>query len=418
MNNELRTIVQTRLINTYNLIRKGIIRASIRVGKTYCGLMTIKENTSVLICYPRVSIKKSWIAEMQRIDYVNSNITFSTFASLKKLVKEGKKFDQVICDEIHKTSSLNKLAIMKLSKSGDILGLTGTLKLSNEKSWRNLGLNVIATYDLEDAINDGLVKDYRITVKFIDLPFEDRKGYTHYTNQIEKLTKELEKPNNTPTILKVLNSQYYRYLGLRTNLIYNCQALTLETQKLLALNQTNKSLIFSLRTAVATELSENTYHSKQKNEEFLEEFKLAENGHLSTCNMIAEGITIQKLNTIICHTITSNTEDFQQKLGRGLQLGEVDNEICNVYIFCLKDTVQENWVEQATTSMNPNKISYEIEGKLYSKVEYLKLKNPDKELYSYRGSICYPINKVEPIMYRFLNDRGTKSYPLRNIIKL
>lgn len=417
MNNELRTIVQTRLINTYNLVRKGIIRASIRVGKTYCGLMTIKENTSVLICYPRVSIKKSWIAEMQRIDYVNSNITFSTFASLKKLVKAGEKFDEIKVDECHKMSTAQKGYLLKLTKSGDILGLTGTLKLSNEKSWRNLGLNVIATYDLEDAINDGLVKDYRITVKFIDLSAESMRLYKEYTSLIDILDAAIKHPSNEKH-LKSLKLKYYKYLGFRTNLIYNAESLMLESLKLLELNKHNKSLIFSLRTAVATELSENTYHSKQKNEEFLEEFKLAENGHLSTCNMIAEGITIQKLNTIICHTITSNTEDFQQKLGRGLQLGEVDNEICNVYIFCLKDTVQENWVEQATTSMNPNKISYEIDGKLYSKIEYLKLKNPDKELYSYKGSICYPINKVEPIMYRFLNQKGDKTYPLRNIIKL
>ena len=139
---------------------------------------------------------------------------------------------------------------------------------------------------------------------------------------------------------------------------------------------------------------------------------------MATVNMVSEGVTFHRLNNIVCHTITSNTEDLQQKIGRGLQLGEIDDEVCNIHLIVIGDTVSEKWTDEACKSLNQEKIFYEtLNNRLFSKIEVIKLTNPDKELYLYEGSFCYRVSEYE---FKFLNDKIDRSYsiPLRKLKKI
>ncbi len=214
--------------------------------------------------------------------------------------------------------------------------------------------------------------------------------------------------------------QYRVARSKSTDMIYNSSDISAKVNELIEQYKDQKTLIFSLRTEVADTLAVKSYHSKNVDNEALEEFKLSESGHLSTVNMIAEGMTIKNLNTIICHTVTSNTEDFQQKLGRGLQLGEIDNSICTIHLICLRGTAQEYWVELACKSLNQYKIFmiYSRPSPYYdiiniSKIEYFKKQFKSKELYLYNGSFCYKhkTNQGE-IGYIFINDATNKLYNL------
>ncbi len=174
MNNKLRSLKQTEFAEIYEKNnRLGIILSSIRFGKTRLALQTINVEDTVLITYPFTHMKKDiWEKEMREIHF-DKELTFSTFASLKTLVKLGIRFDQIICDEVHKLSPANILSLSKLHK-GKILGLTGTLRNKSEDKLRVLGLGVIARYSLEDAIKDGLVKDYKVIIHYIDMNAKDK----------------------------------------------------------------------------------------------------------------------------------------------------------------------------------------------------------------------------------------------------
>lgn len=407
MNNEIRNQKQLEFAEKLQKFNKAILLSSIRFGKTRVGLLTIKKEDKVLICYPRVVIKDSWIRDIEKFGVASNQISYSTFASLKKL--EG-KYDYIIVDEFHKLSAGQKIQLFKLMKDR-ILLITGTLNSRKKKFWREKGYNVIINYNLEDAIRDNLVKDYRIYVHYVKLTKEERLKYNNLSFMIDKLIEKKDEAvlfGNSHEIKK-FDLASKKYIGQRTNLLYNSQVTKDYAKTLTEALENEKVLIFSLRTSVADELAEKAFHSKSKNNNHLEEFKVSEKGHLSTVNVINEGITISHLNNIICHSITSNTEDFQQKLGRGLQLSEVDGEVCKVHLLCIEDTVSEKWTEEACKSLNQEKIFLYKFGVLLPKIEYIKDVNPDKELYLYEGSFCY---KTEDNMYRFLGDKIDRKYSL------
>jgi len=415
MNNEIRGRKQEDFSEKLKKYPKAILRSSIRFGKTKVGLMTIQENDKVLICYPRVVIKDSWLRDIKKFGVKSNNISYSTFASLHKI---NEKFDYIIVDEMHKLSAKNIESLFKIVDKRLLL-ITGTLKFTKKRYWRNKGIPIVVEYDLENAINDKLVKDYHIYIHRVSLDTIDRINYDKYTSTIDwaetnKLIAQ-EIPNNKLEVKKYEMIKT-KYIGLRTNLLYNTNVTKEYAKKLIESLKDEKVLIFALRTEVADELSEKSFHSKsKKNTNVLEEFKLADKGHLSTVNVINEGITINHLNNIVCHTITSNTEDFQQKLGRGLQLGDVDDEKCNVHLICIINTMSENWTEEACKSLNQKKISYVFKDVIVDKITYIKNQHPDKELYLYEGSFCYKVDKSKDTQfqeYKFLGDKIDRSYSL------
>lgn len=387
-----RNELQALFVEEYDKFRKGIIKASIRVGKTRIGLMCIKPQQKVLVTYPKVAIKKSWLTEIDKLGQ-EFDIDFYAHASSHKLQPI---YDFIIVDEVHKLSAKQLDNILKIAKGKEFLGLTGTLSHKNVKKLERRGLKVIIDYDLEDGISDGFVKDYVLNIHFIKLTQDERQVYNYVTSRINEEKAHLEDETYS-------RKTYEYYIRQRTELIYKSKALTSAVDSYLEAHKDTKTLIFTLRTETANKLSDKRYHSKIKDS--LEEFQISDEGHLSTVNMISEGITIHNLNHIVCHSITSNTEDFQQKLGRGLQLSEV-GDVCQVHCFVLEDTVQENWMEDASKSLNHKKVFYIRGGQRINKVDYIKALNPDKEFYIYGGSICYKDGED----MRFYKDEVDRKY--------
>jgi len=280
-----REIIRKELLKKFNELRRGIIEASVRFGKTRLGLMAIKKEQKVLICYPRKAIKKAWEDEIEKLDK-EFDIEYSTFRSLKK---HNADYDFIIVDEIHKASAAERAQIMRLSRGKDLLGLTGTLGFRSLKVWERINVPVIAKFGLEEAIDHGFVKDYRIFIRYLNLSPANMGKYKFYTAKIEE---------------QIENSPGYKYfVRLRSELLYNSGNLTAAVKKDLEKLKDEKVLIFSLRTDVADKLGK-SYHSKSSDNSELEDFKLAESGHLSTVDMVSEGVTIHNLNHIVCHTVT------------------------------------------------------------------------------------------------------------------
>lgn len=393
-----RSELQDSFVEIFNKTRKGIIKASIRVGKTRIGLKTIKEGQKVLVTYPKLSIKKSWGDEIEKLDK-SFDITFTAFASLHKVEPI---YDFIIVDEVHKLSTKQLDNIGRIAKGKEILGLTGTLSHRSIKKLERRGLKVLIDYDLEDGIAQKFVKDYQLYIHFIKLSENERLSYSYITSKVNEEESKIRTTTSSEEKLKARKS-YEFFIRKRTELIYNSKTLHKVVENYLNNCKDIKTLIFTLRTNTANNLAEHRYHSKIKDN--LENFQLSDKGHLATVNMISEGVTIHHLNHIVCHTITSNTEDFQQKLGRGLQLSEID-DICAVHCFVLKDTVQEDWMESASKSLNHNKIWYIEDGITINKVDYIKALNPEKVFFTFGGSICYKDGED----VRFYKDKVDRKY--------
>jgi superfamily II DNA or RNA helicase len=366
MNNNLRNIIQEKACKTILIVKDLIINISIRVGKTRLALMSIEKEDKILVCYPNITVKKSWENELKLYEPLSTNITFTTFSSLKKY--KNQYFDYIIIDEIQKLS-INNINTLKTIKYNKRVGLSGTLSDKTlTKLKYNLNLEVGFKYSIEDAIKDNLVKDYKIIVNYCyldntksifkykkfgkDVFGTEKEVYDFYTKTMDYFDTKYQETGETK-----YKFGYKKYMGLRTNLLYNSSNLLKLAQNLVYKYKDNKCLIYTLRQDIANKLSKEVYHSGNKKDHILEDFKESRTGHLSVINCVTAGVTIKNLSTVIIHSFESNTETLMQKIARSL-LYQFDGDISVVNICCIKDTQSQKWLDKALESLDKNKITY------------------------------------------------------------
>jgi superfamily II DNA or RNA helicase len=157
--NAKRDEIQKLAVQGFKECGEGILHIAMGVGKTKIGIDISKEYQKVLVVAPYVALLESWKEEFKKWKISDSNVTYTTTASLKKY--KDLEFDLVVLDEIH-LFSFNQLE--KIPK-GKRLGLSGTISLDTAKFIKEtIGLSVIFNYSLEAAIRDNVIADYRIKI--------------------------------------------------------------------------------------------------------------------------------------------------------------------------------------------------------------------------------------------------------------
>ncbi len=405
-----RSDIQQLATNTILKELDLILFISLRLGKTRIALKAIEKNESVLVCYPNISIKDAWKDELLKFIPKSTNITFTTNSSLKKF--KNQYFDYIIIDE-PQLLSLNQINQLKTISYKKRVALSGTLndktiKRLNEK----LNLKIKFTYDISQAIKDGLVKDYEIKLLFTELDNinkniiykkygkeilgSEKEVYESYTNTMNYFNNQFV---NTGSIKASLG--YKKYMGIRSNFLYNSSTLLKLAKTIISKNKDDKCLIYTLRTDIADELSDISFHSKNKVDDVLNKFKSSKKGHLSVVNCVQAGVTIKNLDKVIFHSYESNEEKLYQKLGRSL-FYEFEGQKAQIFICVLKGTQMETWVSKAIKSLEQYKIKYVFKDKEYNKLDWIKVNYPDKELYEYNGSICYLADKKQETFSKYV----------------
>lgn len=403
MQQDTRDTVQQEIKHAIQQYKAGVILVSVRVGKTLATLMSLKENQKVLVCYPRVKIKNGWISDHKKFKSKIASgldITYTTYASLHKY-KEG-KYDVVVFDEVQKASARN-LNDLKTIQKNKFVGLTGTLSYKTVNTLQSHNIPIVYKYTTEQAIADGLVKDYRITIKMVE-PDQALKAieekYTFWINEQQNPDSKYSE--------STIGYRINRLMLDRKEAIYNNNLTVRYASQFLERNKGKKILCFTTRTDVADMLCDNSYHTKSKKEDEFEKFLESEGGHLSTVNCISEGVTIKNLNTVLFQSFDSNTENFQQKFGRSL-LQEFTGEYSSIHVLCLKGTQQEVWLTKMIGDINKHKIQVQDGNTLVSYYDWVKAQHPGKAMFEYNNSICYESSKGN---YTFLY--GYKEYKLNS----
>ncbi len=166
--------------------RFGILNLCPRFGKIFTTINILEElkPKRVLIAYPDNKIKQSWKDDFAKRGYDDSNVTYTTHLSLKKHLDD--QFDLIVIDEIHLLSEAQIEAAKEMidkhmefsHTGGDVLGLTGTLSSWTEKTLeQELDLHVLATYSIDQAIREGVIVDYEITVVRVPLDNKRKNNY-------------------------------------------------------------------------------------------------------------------------------------------------------------------------------------------------------------------------------------------------
>jgi superfamily II DNA or RNA helicase len=337
--------------------RYGILNLCPRFGKIYTTiniLEHLKDDISILIAYPDVKIKDSWEEDFETRGYKNPNITYTTHLSMHKHAEE--LYDMVIIDEIHLLSDNQLDAAYQLTlKNKYVLGLTGTLSSWTESELdQRLRLPVICNYSIDQAIQEGVIVDYQITVLKVPLDNQviqpikgkDRTEKKHFDATswvIDKLDKEGK------------NTMMLRLKRMR--LIQNSIAKLALTRQLLQKYKDERVLVFCGTTDMADNLGIPSHHSKSGDKEAFKKFAEGEGNHMAVVKIGNTGVTYKPLNKVILNYFDSNAENLAQKVNRCMAM-EYNNpdKKADIYIISTNEPVEEKWLNKALEFFDKEKI--------------------------------------------------------------
>jgi superfamily II DNA or RNA helicase len=335
----------------------GILNLCPRFGKIFTSINILEKldkDINILIAYPDLKIKASWEEDFKKRKYKNQNITYTTHLSIKK--HTAGFYDLVILDEIHLLSEAQIEAVKELL-CVSVLGLTGTLSSWTEKTLNSeLQLSVLARYPIEQAIEEGVITDYEITVVSTALDntrLNDYKG-KHRTEKKQFdsygwVIDQLERQNKPTMFLRLA----------RMRIIQNSIAKMELTRKLLAKHKDERVLVFCGLTKIADELGIPVYHSKAGEKDTFESFAAGEGNHLAVVKIGNTGVTYKPLNRVIINYFDSNGENLAQKINRCMAMEyNTPDKKAHIYIVSSTEEVEKKWLKSALEFFDKDKIKY------------------------------------------------------------
>ena len=336
---------------------RGILHLCPRSGKTrtairiFCKVHRILgRRPKILICYPDKNIQQSWESDFKAVGYKNPDINYVTHVSLGKI---NERYDIVVCDEIHLLSDNQIYNFSRIMWDDSyILGLSGTLSKDTESNLRyKLGLRTLSQYTLSEAINDGIISDYRITVLTTDL---DNKTIV----DPKKKKTEKQKFNALSYIIKTKGHSLFLNLA-RMRIIHNSLAKLQLTKDLLKSLKNERILVFCANNKIANQLGCKIHTSKYYDQEEFEKFisSNSSSNHFAVCKIGNTGISFKNLSNIVISAFDSNSENLTQRICRSLIL-DAPGKISNIYIISSTEEVELKWLKKSLEFFDQSKIKY------------------------------------------------------------
>ena len=345
--------------------RFGILNLCPRFGKIFTTINILEElkPKRVLIAYPDKKIKQSWKDDFAKRGYDDSNVTYTTHLSLKKHLEE--QFDLIVIDEIHLLSEAQIEAAREMidkhmefsHTGGDVLGLTGTLSSWTEKTLEEeLDLHVLATYSIDQAIREGVIVDYEITVVRVPL---DNKRKNNYKGKVRTEKAQFDAYGYVIDSLERQGKSTMFLRLARMRIIQNSIAKMEKTRDLLKRHKDERILVFCGVTKIADQIGIPSYHSKKEEKQIFDDFVSGKGKHLAVVKIGNTGVTYKPLNRVIINYFDSNGENLAQKINRCMAM-EYDNpdKKAQIYIVCSTEDVEAKWLKKALEFFDKEKIKY------------------------------------------------------------
>jgi len=336
----------------------GILNLCPRFGKirTTINILEKIKPKNILIAYPDNKIKDSWKADFEYRGYDDSHVTYTTHLSLKKYTEQS--FDLVVIDEIHLLSEAQIEAAKELLEHNhQVLGLTGTLSSWTEDTLsEELDLMVVAEYPIEQAIKEGVIVDYEITVMHVPLDNITKQNYKGKV-RTEKAQFDAYTWGINQSEMQGRNTMFLRLARMR--IIQNSIAKLNKTKQILKKYPDERILVFCGITKIADSLGIPSYHSKKGEKDMFEKFAAGEGNHMAVVKIGNTGVTYKPLNKVIINYFDSNAENLAQKINRCMAM-EYDNpdKKAQIYIICSDEDVEKKWLKKALEFFDDKKIKF------------------------------------------------------------
>ena len=335
----------------------GILNLCPRFGKIYTTINILEKmnsNISILIAYPDVKIKDSWEQDFKARGYNNSQITYTTHLSLHK--HRHDEFDVIVIDEIHLLSDAQVEVCEELFETNkQVLGLTGTLSAWTESELdMRLDLPVLAHYPIEQAIQEGVIVDYQITIVKVPL---DNKIVQTVKGKARTEKKHFDACSWVINQLSQMGKDTMMLRLKRMRIIQGSIAKLNMTKAILNQYKEERILVFCGTTNAADSLDIPSHHSKSPDKEGFKKFTEGEGNQMAVVKIGNTGVTYKPLNKVILNYFDSNAENLAQKVNRCMSM-EYNNpdKKAQIYIISTNEEVEEKWLNKALEFFEKDKI--------------------------------------------------------------
>jgi superfamily II DNA or RNA helicase len=373
--NQIQKQIVSDIINSksdYNLVI-----AATAVGKTKIAIdyiekfnnnRIIRSLMKILIVVPTEQLRDmDWPNELKKWKISSDlNIELTCYASISKI--KNQEYSLVIFDELHKITEFNS-SFLENNTVHKALGLTATYPRDKMKQYilDVYKFNIIANISLDEAVSNNLVAPYEITIIPIELdkvnknvqggnkfkPFmtTEYSQYQYLTRVIDELVVTISLSHHAHPGLRVrlkhLRLQRARFLGSCESKLKAAMALYLKDIYV----KHERTLIFCNSIDSARIMCANTYHSKT-NSDSLNAFREGKIDTLSCVNALNEGVNLSNVDNAIILQVNTSDLVLIQKIGRTLRLSDDKNKISKIYILCMQNTIDVDWVNDVTKNLN------------------------------------------------------------------
>ena len=324
-------------------------------------------NIDPIMCYEN---KESWYSKLNnKINLFNSNINKNLFIITTNATFNGNDFqnllskidkDYILCiDEMHHVAT--KKYISNLPNNCNLrLGLSATLQSEyNKENMDKVKFyfgDIIYTFSMERAIEEGFLTPYYYYPVFVELTDEEKYEYFKLTNKIGKVINISNEEESCLTSLlmkrariigcaenkiKTLNMMKDKVKGTKFNIFYCGDEI-----------ENDDKYIYKVNRAVANNLGLKTHtftseENKDDRKNILEKFIDGRLDAISAIRCLDEGIDIPQLRRAFILSSSTNPKEFIQRRGRILRRCE-DKDFAEIYDFIVVPSLNKDYIDRLT----------------------------------------------------------------------
>jgi hypothetical protein len=217
-----------------------------------------------------------------------------------------------------------------------------------------LQLPVLAHYPIEQAIAEGVIVDYQITI--IKVPLDNKIVQTVKG----KARTEKKHFDACSWVIDQLSSMGKDTMMLRLKrmrIVQGSIAKLNMTKAILNKYKQERILVFCGTTDAADSLGIPSHHSKSPDKEGFKKFTEGEGNHMAVVKIGNTGVTYKPLNKVILNYFDSNAENLAQKVNRCMAM-EYNNpdKKAQIYIISTNEAVEEKWLNKSLEFFDKDKI--------------------------------------------------------------
>lgn len=356
MDKKNQTALQKEVLDSIPKNPKGRLILAPRSGKTRIIINLIKRDKYQSIFWVTPERK------LADIDIPNEFVKWRAKGYLKKLTtttyyslpKFKGHYDLIVLDEDQNITELSIENLLNKSLTcNSMIGMTGTDTTHYDKQvmYRILGLPIIYSLSVDDAVNLDILSDYRINVIYI--PMDKRKNMLMKSKNSRRTwyTSEIKNYNYLNQLVDSTN--FAKWAVMKRLRAIGGSPSKESVAKYLLQHLEGKTICFANTIEQSERLCDYTYHSKKDATDYLK-FQQNEINKIAMVNKGGIGHTYLGLeNIILVQADSDKTGLSSQKISRILIK---EDKTADIWILCLEGTQDSKWIENTLQRFNPNNI--------------------------------------------------------------